>query len=135
MKISSPAMNTLRRPNRSAARPPRISSPPNEIAYAVTIHWTDDAEKPSSASMDGSATFTMLKSSTTMNDAARIRASASPRRPAGSASPAALSVILAAPAALCVTRADFGVPCDVLLFDVAVDIQHLFDTVRFVSLL
>ena len=35
--------------------------------------------------MDGSATFTMLKSSTTMNDAVRIRASASPRRPAGSA--------------------------------------------------
>ena len=42
---------------------------------------------------------------------------------AGSAGPAALSVILAAPAALCV------------LSDVAVDIQHLFDTVRFVSLL
>ena len=31
-KASSPAMNIRRRPSRSAARPPRISSPPNAIA-------------------------------------------------------------------------------------------------------
>ena len=35
-----PMMNMRRRPNRSAARPPRISSPPKEIAYPVTTHCT-----------------------------------------------------------------------------------------------
>ena len=78
-KATSPAMNMRRRPNRSAARPPRISRPPNAIAYPVTIHCTDEPAKPSSRWIDGSATFTMLKSSTTMNAAVRIRASAGPR--------------------------------------------------------
>ena len=36
------------------------------------------AATPSSRPMDGSATFTMLKSSTTMNDATRMSASRSP---------------------------------------------------------
>ncbi len=49
------------------------------IAYPVTIHCTADAEKPSSRSIDARATFTMLKSRTTMNAAVRIRARPSPR--------------------------------------------------------
>ncbi len=77
-------MNMRLRPNRSAARPPSISSPPNAIAYAVMIHCTASPGKPSSASMDGSATFTMLKSRTTMNAAVRMRASAAPCSRAGS---------------------------------------------------
>src|SRR5258708_27933898 len=82
-KISSPAMNMRRRPNTSAARPPRISRPPNAIAYPVTIHCTADAEKPSSRSIDARATFTMLKSRTTMNAAVRMSARPSPRCPEG----------------------------------------------------
>ena len=77
-KTSSPAMNMRLRPNRSAARPPRISSPPNAIAYPVMTHCTAPAAKPSSAWMDGSATLTMLKSSTTMKAAVRMRARAAP---------------------------------------------------------
>jgi hypothetical protein len=48
------------------------------IAYPVTTHCTAAAEKPNSRSMDGSATFTMLKSSTTMKAATRISARPSP---------------------------------------------------------
>ena len=33
-------MNMRRLPSRSAARPPRMSNPPNEMAYPVTIHCT-----------------------------------------------------------------------------------------------
>ncbi len=68
-------MNVRRRPNRSAARPPRMSRPPNEIAYPVTIHCTASGGMCSSRSIEGSATFTMLKSRTTMNAATRMRAS------------------------------------------------------------
>ena len=53
-----------------------MSSPPKVIAYPVTTHCAAAAGKPSSRWMDGSATFTMLKSSTTMNAAARMRISA-----------------------------------------------------------
>ena len=70
-----PAMNIRRRPSRSAARPPRMSRPPNEMAYPVTIHCTASGGMASSRSMEGRATFTMLKSRTTMNAATRIRAS------------------------------------------------------------
>src|SRR5215831_17407521 len=76
-------MNIRRRPNRSAARPPRISRPPKAIAYAVMIHCTASAGNPSSVSMDGSATLTMLKSRTTMNAAVRMRARVTPRSRAG----------------------------------------------------
>jgi hypothetical protein len=47
-KMSSPAANIRRRPNRSAARPPRISKPPKVIAYPVTTHCTVEAAKPRS---------------------------------------------------------------------------------------
>ena len=79
VNTAKPIMNMRRRPNVSAARPPRISSPPKAIAYPVTIHCTAVAEKPNSRSIDASATLTMLKSSTTMNAAVRISARASRR--------------------------------------------------------
>ncbi len=44
----------------------------------MTTHCTAAAEKPNSRSMEGRATFTMLKSSTTMKAAIRISASPSP---------------------------------------------------------
>src|SRR6201984_1880938 len=45
------------------------------MAYPVTIHCTASGGMWSSRSMEGRATFTMLKSRTTMNAATRIRAS------------------------------------------------------------
>src|SRR4029077_1279130 len=42
-KATRPTTNMRRRPSRSAARPPRIRRPPNEMAYPVTIHWTASA--------------------------------------------------------------------------------------------
>ena len=76
----SPITNIRRRPSRSAARPPRMSRPPNEMAYPVTIHCTASGGMCSSRSIEGSATFTMLKSRTTMNAATRMRASCRGRR-------------------------------------------------------
>jgi hypothetical protein len=80
-----PATNMRRRPSRSAARPPRIRRPPNEMAYPVTTHCTASAGMCSSRSIEGSATFTMLKSRTTMNAATRIKASCSGWRRRGGA--------------------------------------------------
>ncbi len=74
-KATRPIMNMRRRPNRSAARPPRMSRPPKEIAYPVTIQPTASEAMFSSRSIEGRATLTMLKSSTTMNAATRMRAS------------------------------------------------------------
>src|SRR5450631_1036652 len=48
-------------------------------------HCTAEAARPSSVSMDGNATFTMLKSRTTMNDATRMRANPRLRRRASEA--------------------------------------------------
>ena len=56
-----------------------MSSPPNVIAYPVTTHWAADAANPSSRWIEASATFTMEKSSTTMNEATRISMSAARR--------------------------------------------------------
>ena len=46
------------------------------IAYPVTTHCAADAAKPSSRWIEASATFTMLKSSTTMKEATRMSTSA-----------------------------------------------------------
>ena len=73
-------MKMRRRPSMSAARPPRISSPLNAMAYPVTTHCTTEVDTPKSRSIDGSAIFTMVKSSTTINDATRINASRRPDR-------------------------------------------------------
>ena len=56
-----------------------MSSPPKAMAYPVTTHSTAAAGKCSSRWMEGSATFTMLKSSTTMKAAVRMRISPMPR--------------------------------------------------------
>ena len=64
---TSPAMNTRRRPSRSPARPPSSSSPPKASAYAVTTHSRPVPEKPSARWMCGSATFTIVASSTTIS--------------------------------------------------------------------
>ncbi len=46
------------------------------IAYPVTTHWAAAAGKPSSRWIEASATFTMLKSSTTMKEAVKMSSSA-----------------------------------------------------------
>src|SRR5215472_10485242 len=77
---SSPAMNILRRPSRSPARPPSSSSPPKVSAYALTTHSRPDPENPSARWMCGSATLTMVASSTTISCAAAKTSRARPRR-------------------------------------------------------
>jgi hypothetical protein len=76
---ASPTMNNRRRPSRSASRPPSSSTPPKKIAYAVITHCRPSDENPRSVCIDGSATFTIATSRTTMNWAATITASASQR--------------------------------------------------------
>ena len=77
---SSPAMKRRRRPNRSASRPPSRRNPPKKIEYAVITHCRLSCEKLRSVLIDGNATFTIEMSSTTMNCAVTITASASQRR-------------------------------------------------------
>ena len=72
-------MNTRRRPNRSAKRPPSIRKPPNANVYALTTHGRPLSEKPSALPIEGSATFTIEASSTTMNCATASTASAAQR--------------------------------------------------------
>ncbi len=63
----SPVRKTRRRPARSPNRPASSSSPPNAIRYAFTTHARAAAVKCSSVRIDGSATFTMVASSTIMS--------------------------------------------------------------------
>src|SRR5204862_4301548 len=46
------------------SRPPRSRKPPKVSMYALTTQASDVCEKPRSARMDGSATFTIVVSST-----------------------------------------------------------------------
>src|SRR6266536_590657 len=85
---ATPAMNRRRRPSRSAMRPPSRSTPPNRIAYAVTTHCKLSCVKCRSVLIDGSATFTMATSRTTMNWAATTTASTIQRRLSGRAATA-----------------------------------------------
>ena len=75
---SSPAVNIRRRPNRSPARPPSSSRPPNVSAYALITHSRPLPEKPSAAWMCGRATLTTVASSTTISCAVAMRSSATP---------------------------------------------------------
>ena len=77
---NSPAMNTRRRPRRSAARPPSSRNPPNAMMYAFTTHGRSLSEKCSPLAMLGSATFTIEASRTTTNCATVSSASATQRR-------------------------------------------------------
>ena len=60
-------MKIRRRPSRSPDLPPSSSSPPNASAYALMTHSRLVLEKWSALWMCGSATFTMVASSTTIS--------------------------------------------------------------------
>ena len=62
-----PAMNSRRRPSRSARRPPSSRKPPNISVYAFRTHERLCSEKPTSSLIVGSATLTTVASRTTMN--------------------------------------------------------------------
>src|SRR6266581_263990 len=64
VNTASPVRNTSRRPARSPSRPASSSSPANAIRYALTTHASPAWEKRRPAWMDGSATFTIVMSST-----------------------------------------------------------------------
>ena len=64
---ASPARNIRRRPNRSAARPPASVSIPVVSRYVVTTHSRSEGSNRSVRPIDGSAMFTTVMSSTTMN--------------------------------------------------------------------
>jgi hypothetical protein len=83
-----PATKTRRRPRMSPARPPSSSSPPKARAYALTSHSKPEPEKPSARWIGGSATLTMVESSTTISCAVAMTSRASPRGRPGSAGPA-----------------------------------------------
>src|SRR5262249_25257559 len=51
-------------PNRSPRRPPSSRKPPKVRRYALTTHASDVSVKPRSVRIDGSATFTIVVSST-----------------------------------------------------------------------
>ena len=76
----SPAMNTRRRPSRSARRPPSRRKPPKVSTYALTTQESESCEKCSARPIEGSATLTMDASSTTTNCAVASRPSAIQRR-------------------------------------------------------
>ena len=67
VKRITPAMNRRLRPTKSAARPPSSRKPPKARVYAFTTHCSELAEKSRSSWIEGSATFTTVASSTTMN--------------------------------------------------------------------
>ena len=59
-----PARKTRLRPTRSPTRPASRSRPPNAIRYALITQARPDWVKPRSRWMDGSATLTMVMSTT-----------------------------------------------------------------------
>src|SRR3954451_7050788 len=65
-----PIMNRRRRPSVSARRPPRRRKPPKISVYAFSTHDRLCSENPTLRWIVGSATFTTVASSTTMNCAA-----------------------------------------------------------------
>src|SRR3954451_8073022 len=73
VKMTSPMRKSRLRPRRSPARPPSKRKPPNTSVYALTIHWRLASESPRSFWIDGSATFTIVASRTTMNCARQTR--------------------------------------------------------------
>src|SRR3954468_24445347 len=83
-KRMRPAVNTRRRPSRSAMRPPSSRKPPKTRVYALTTQDRFSWEKWRSRPMDGSATLTIEASSMTTNCAAASRTSARPFLDTGS---------------------------------------------------
>ena len=73
VKTTRPKRNSLLRPSRSPARPPSRRKPPKTRVYAFTIHCRFASDRPRSFWIEGSATFTTVASSTTMNWAKQTR--------------------------------------------------------------
>jgi len=73
VKTITPPRKSRLRPSRSPARPPSSRKPPNTSVYALTTHWRFASVMPRSFWIEGSATFTTVASSTTMNCAKQIR--------------------------------------------------------------
>jgi hypothetical protein len=83
-KPTSPVMNMIFRPTRSASRPPNSSRLPNDSAYAVTTHCRSTLLNTRSRWAEGSAMFITVTSSTTMSWASAMTTRISQRRPSGS---------------------------------------------------
>src|ERR687897_1773658 len=67
VNTASPMSRTLRRPSTSASRPPSNIRPPNVSTYAVTTQVSPSRPAARSAPMLGSATFTTVTSTISMN--------------------------------------------------------------------
>jgi hypothetical protein len=67
VKTRRPSRKSRLRPRRSPARPPRSRKPPKTSVYALMIHCRLPSERWRSFWIDGSATFTIVASRTTMN--------------------------------------------------------------------
>ena len=70
-KPDRPVTSVRLRPNRSESLPPSRSRLPKASRYAVRIHSRSWSEKPSASWAEGSATFMIVVSSTTMSCATR----------------------------------------------------------------
>ena len=84
VKRARPAANTRLRPKRSPALPPSSRKPPKVSRYPLTTHESPVSEKASEPCIAGSATLTMVPSSTIMSCAAHTSSSASHLRSIGS---------------------------------------------------
>jgi len=76
----SPTMNTVRRPLASPSRPAGTSSSPKVSAYPESTHCTSLSPACRPLRSEGSATFTIDTSSSTMNPATRVTDNAFQRR-------------------------------------------------------
>lgn len=79
-KPSNPTTNALRRPTKSAMRPPRSSRVPKASVYALITHWRLASEMESACCADGSATVTTVASRTIMSCASATTPSTHHRR-------------------------------------------------------
>ena len=80
MKIAIPAMNIRRLPRMSPALPPSSRSPPKVSEYAFRTHDRPEGEKSRPCAIEGSATFTTVRSRTIMSWAQSTTARVMPRR-------------------------------------------------------
>ena len=64
MNTTNPIRNRRLRPSRSPSRPASSRKLPNAIMYASITHARFACEKPRSRCIEGSATFTIVASST-----------------------------------------------------------------------
>ena len=83
VKTASPSTSVGRRPRASPIRPPATSTSPKASAYPLTTHCRALSPAWIPWAMLGSATFTMLTSSSTMKPATSTTASARQRRGSG----------------------------------------------------